>query len=83
MVKKNHHPQGRANAYKICREAESENWTNPGQKFEAIHHHLSDLALVNIEQDRRSQVISGAVQGTDRFSNVFCDGSYIQIPLEI
>lgn len=41
------------------------------------------LTLVKVENSRRCQVLSGAVQGSDHFSIIFNDGSYIRVPLEV
>lgn len=40
----------------------------------AILHYWSDMTLVKVKYSRRSQVLSGAVQGIEHFCSIFTSG---------
>lgn len=46
-------------------------------------HHQPDLSLIKIEDSMRSQILTGAVQGSDHSTFIFSNGSYIGIPHEV
>lgn len=43
---------------------------------------LPTLTLLKVEKSRRRQILSGAIQRTDNFLNVFSDISYVRVSLE-
>lgn len=48
----------------------------------AVHSFRPDLAPAQVEGNRRCDVITGMVQGTDHYSSIFSDGSFVQVPFE-
>lgn len=40
-----------------------------------------DQVLVNAEDNMRSQIITGSVQGINHFSRIYSPGSYVRVPL--
>lgn len=48
-----------------------------------ITHFSSELTLLKIQHRRRSQMLSGVVQGIDHLISIFSDVSYIRIPLMV
>lgn len=49
----------------------------------AIFHSRSDMSLTKVRDNRRSVLLSGAVQESDQFSNIFSDRSYIHVTLDV
>lgn len=49
----------------------------------AILHFMSDLALVNVEDKTKSQVLTGSVTRRYHFFCVFGNGSSVCVPLEV
>lgn len=47
-----------------------------------VLHFRLNLSLVNIDS-MRGQVLNGVVQGTEHFSHIFNDESYVQVPFEV
>lgn len=71
------YPQGREDAFGL-----REDWTAPFFILVAVLHFRPDLDLVKIADSTRIQVLTGAVQGTDHFFSIFCDGGSVRVTPE-
>lgn len=49
----------------------------------ALLHYRPELALLKVEDIKRSKVLAGALQGTNHFPSIISGGSYVQVPLEV
>lgn len=67
-----HHRQGLRDGFRLG----SDVWVAPA-------HFLPDLALVKTKDSNRCQVLTGAVQGTEHFTCILDNESYVQISIEV